>query len=137
MTASPQSQPPFWLPMIVVRQRELSAREQRRQERAMQAQARAERNTRIATLFKSGRTSGQIARRIGMSETNVRTILREAGLTWKDGGAHLRAQQLTEKSPQRLELERLIRKHRRHLPPEARTVEQVLIRQHLPLTTAG
>ena len=140
MRAAPPCTPqsPFWFPMIVVREREISGRERRRQERAAQAKARAERNAEVIALFRSGRTSGQVALRLGIGVTTVRNILTKAGVTWREGGAHVRAQKLAEKTPQRIELERLIRKRRRFLPPGFRTAADVLARiNSIPLTTAG
>ena len=51
----------------------------------------AERDEKLAEMYKAGSTMQEIADAVGMSKQGVSLRLTKLNLSWKDGGAHLRS----------------------------------------------
>ena len=51
----------------------------------------SDRDAKLAEMYKEGCTMQEIGEGVGMSRQNVHLRVKALGLTWKDGGAHVRS----------------------------------------------
>ena len=51
----------------------------------------SERDAKLAKMYKDGCTMQEIGEAVGMSRQNVHLRVKALGLTWKEGGAHVRS----------------------------------------------
>jgi hypothetical protein len=51
----------------------------------------------VALAFRSGLTMSQVGEKFGVTRERIRQVLKRAGVTWRDGGAHVRSAQRSEK----------------------------------------